>query len=361
VESVTHTKGIAHELVFSRFLVGAGWDSVLHPIGRWDGIPSVEPAAAIGRGHLLHIVWLDQDVTAQVVAFYLDLVTGKAGEAVKLSESGHNVADPTISTDGGGRVHVVWSEIGAGGQSMLRHRWRGASGWEPVISVPTGQGIGAYSPDLAGDPEGNLQLAWTNAFNGGSTPRFLQRTPDGMWRTPEAVAAERPGWYAGAPAVAADQDRVWVVWAETDDRESRVVASVRTEEGWSPVRHPSRLGRFATEPSATLDPWGTLHLLWLERDPGELESAAAIAYSSAAAGDTVFAAPRLLTLSGAGPFKSPTIAADASGRVLAAWVDEGVTRGGTQEGAPEVTRGEIVCRAGVAGFTALAPEFWRRP
>jgi len=347
VETVPHTGGTAHELALSQFLVGAGWDTLV-PVGRWEGEPSTEPATAIDQNHALHLVWLEQKAAAnQVKSLQFNLLTGKASEAISISESGHNAADPAVAVEADGRVNVIWSEI-ADGQSVLRHRWYAAAGWGPATTVPTGPGTGAFSPDLAGDAWGYLHLVWTRGVPAGSIPVYARRSPNGEWGPPESLAAERPEWFSGPPVVSVGEDRVWVAWAESDGKESRVMTRVRTGGRWSTARSPSRPGVNAEQPSAAVDAWGTLHLVWLDQSPASTVLPTAIAYSSCTTGDTVFAEPRLLTPTGPGPFVNPTIACDESGRVLAAWVDQGVG-------------GDIFCRSGVAGFTALAPEFWHRP
>lgn len=347
VEFITHTTGTAQELALARFRVGSGWDSVYAAAGRWEGIPSTDPACVIDGGHVFHMVWLEQKPGArEVVGLRFDLRSGVTSEIETISEPERGAADPALAVDVDGHAHVVWSEIESG-HPVLRYRQRGGGTWGPIESVPTTTGS-AYCPDLASDVTGHLHLAWQQGLANGSAAMYARRSADGTWSAPEMVSEPQTGWYTGAPVVAAAEDRVWVVWAETDGRVGHVEARLRTggvggraREHWSSALRPSSDKAVAEQPSAALDPWGTLHLLWLEKHEQGQKMLTAILYASLAPGDTAFAWPRPLTLEGTGPFDTPVVAADASGRVFAAWVDRGIERG------------DLKCRSGVAGFAAL--------
>ena len=348
VEHVAHTKGTAQELALVRFRVGSGWDSVYASAGRWEGDPSTDPACVIDGGHVLHLVWLEQKPGArQVVGLRFDLVSGATSEIEPISEPERGAADPALAVDADGRAHVVWSEIESG-RPVLRYRQRGTEGWGPVERIPSTAGASAYCADIAADVSGAVHLVWQEGLANGSAAMYARRAARGTWAAPEMVSEPETGWYTGAPVVAAAGGRVWVVWAETDGRVGHVETRLRSgapggrvRDHWSTIRRASSDSARVEQPSAVLDPWGTLHAVWLEKREEGQKLRTAVVYGSLAPGDTVFAWPRPLTLEGAGPFDTPLIASDATGRVFAAWVDNGIEKG------------DLECRNGVAGFAAL--------
>ncbi len=370
VEAVAHTKGVAHEVALCRYLFGSGWDSLLTPVGRWEGDPSTEPTAAIDNHHMLHIVWLDQSqAVRRVMGLRFDERSGELTDPTAVSEPGQSAADPAIAADPEGGVHVVWSEIDAG-RPVLRYRRGDGSWWEPISTVPTQTSTekseGAFNPDVACDPGGSVHVVWIQNVSGASLPMYERRRASGEWEKPERLADIRPGWFAKPPVVCATEDRVWVAWAESDGKEARVVVRSRTSAGWSAPLIASRTAFIADQPSAAIDPWGTLHLVWIERSKknpeesagsgtgpggssGSTGSSTAVLYSSTTPSNLGFGPPRTLSPTGRGPFDGPLIGADASGRVVAAWVDLG--SGG----------GDIVCRQGVAGFTPPTALLRYRP
>ena len=171
-------------------------------------------------------------------------------------------------------------------------------------------------------------------------------SPEGGFGSPEIVSSERAGWFTGSPTVAVSASGTWVAWSETDGVNSRVQARQKTRSGWEPIVTLSTPGATAEHPSVALDPWATLHAVWIEggTESGNDGRGRAVVYTSLGPGAAA-APPRTLSVGGTGPFESPVVATDQSGRVVVAWVDRGAGNS------------DIVVRQGVAGFSALpTPE-----
>ncbi len=356
VEVLPHTEGIAHEMATSRYLAGAGWDSTFTPIWLWEGNPSTEPAAVLDRDRVLHLVWIEQqEGLRQVMGLRFGVASGMISTADAVSGPMRSVADPDLAVGPDGVVHVVWSEVENAAPRLRHRRFDPNTGWSTATTLATGPDQSAFSPAVASGGDGALTLAWQRTHGRAGVIACAELAPDGTLGPPTIASNERPGWFTGPPAIAAARSGAWVAWSETDGVDSRVLARKMTRDGWQPIVTLSAPGAVAEHPSLAIDPWETLHAVWVERGAGDSpaggagEPGGAVFYTSLAleSGPTA-APPRSLSVGGTGPFDGPIVAADPSGRVVVAWSDRGVGNG------------DIFVRQGVAGFSALPAPADRR-
>jgi hypothetical protein len=160
-----------------------------------------------------------------------------------------------------GAWHVVYCR---GGQ--VRHRARGAGGWQGIETVSTTPGT-ARDPHLAWtgstfyvaweDDRTGIPAVWVRTFNGGSWSAETCLTGD-------AVPSR-------APALAAVQDGVLVAW-EQGESPSRVLGRFYAGYWQAPVTISGGAGS-ATEPTVSMmDPWsGSLAVAWADTRHGAAE------------------------------------------------------------------------------------------
>jgi hypothetical protein len=339
VENLPHTEGIAHELASCRYLAGTGWDSAYTPIGRWEGAPSTEPAAVLDRARVLHLVWLEHRADSrQVMALRFDLTTGIISEDEAVSPLARSVADPAAALDLEGRLHVVWSVIESTKPGLVYRRFAPA-GWDSTRTLATGDGESAFGPDIACSAEGTVHVAWQRAQSRGNAVMYAALDPGGSLGTPERVSQGEAGWFAGAPVLAAAGHDVWVVWSETDGTEARVLARRRRAAGFDRALAVSPAGTVAEHPSMAADPWGGVHVAWVERaEPSSEGGLPRVMVASLSPGESAFSPARPLSIGSVGPVEGVMVATDTAGRVAVSWVDTGAGAG------------DIMLRLGVAGF-----------
>lgn len=337
VEAVPHTRGVAHELALARFLPVAGWDTTLTPVGRWEGDPSTEPAVALDAGRNLHLVWLEQRAGLRIIeGLHFRLSTGEISPIEVISDSTYRAADPAVSTDGFGHAHVVWSELDQGRSWIAYREWAPESGWSAIVRLPSVTGQSAFGPDIAASPDSRLCVAWQETIGRGSRIGFAARAAGEAWRAPQFLSDDLAGWYATNPLIAQapTSESAIAVWQASDGSTSRILGSkVGSDSPGPPIVFAEGKSGRVEWPSAAIDGNGVLHLLWI---------------SSSSIGPTVMYDrrspgappddPRPLTLLPGGPFDSPTIAADATGRVMAMWIDH--SHGD----------GDVMLRSGIASF-----------
>ena len=352
-EAITHSMGVTPELVIARFMPAAGWDTTVTPIGRWEGDPSTEPACALDLQHILHVVWLDQSEGARSIwGMRFSMATGEVLSKDVISDPAVRSADPTVAVDLAGRAHVVWSVLAEGKSSLVHRLWDPETGWGPVNTVPSASGGGVFAPDIACNAAGALRVAWQESRPGLIAIGLATRAADGTWDKPNLISDTRPGWYATAPVIAtappADSLGMSgaapeiIVWQENDGTISYLrarkwqLAPGNAEGVWEPVVTLAQgdPGRRLDEPSAALDADHVLHLLWIQtRAADPISEVHYLRWTGGEPGES-----RPLTVPGSGPYVTPMIAADAGGRVMAAWTDLGVGAG------------DVITRTGVAGF-----------
>lgn len=342
VEAVPHTRGVAHELAFARFLPVSGWDTTSTPVGRWEGEPSTEPAVALDPGRNMHLVWLEQRGGMRMIqGLHFRLTTGEISPIEVISDSTYRAADPAVSADGFGHAHVVWSELDQGKSRIAYREWLPESGWGAIVRLPSVTGQGAFAPDVAGSPGGQVRVAWQETIGRGSRIGFVARAAGSAssdWQQPaQFLSDDLPSWYAVNPLIAQSPigERAIAVWQASDGSASRVLGTDLSgaTPGKPTVFAEGKPGARVEFPSAAFDGNEVLHLLWTTSS----SSGPTVMYNRRAPGAPPDE-PRPLTLLAGGPFDSPTIAADVTGRVMAMWVDR--SHGD----------GDVMLRSGIASF-----------
>jgi hypothetical protein len=337
VESVPHTKGIAHEMALARFVPVAGWDTTYSPVGRWEGDPSTEPACALDPSRTLHLVWLEQRGGVHLIeGLHFRLATGEMTQNEVISDTTRWAADPAVCADAWGHAHVVWSELDRGESRIAYREWSPEAGWSAIAHVPTVTGASTFGPDIAVAESGRLRASWQETIAKGSRVAFTTRMPGGDWQKAVFLSDDRPGFYVSPPIVAGapSGEGAMVVWQESDGKATRIVMSdVTGKSPGKPIELVAGNQSQVEHPAAALDSGGSLHVLWIDRTA----AADAVMYARRPPGAPL-GEPRPLTLQNTGPFDSPTLAADLAGRVCAVWVDR------------SVGHGDIMVRSGLASF-----------
>jgi hypothetical protein len=189
---------------------------------------------------------------------------------------------------------------------------------------------------VASAENGLTRVVWQEALAHGGRVGFTARPAGGGWEKARFLSADQPGWYvsdallAQAPA----GEAATVVWQSSDGSGSRLFAcDLGSSEPGSPVTVADGTQGRVTHPGAALEAGGVLHLLWLEDSP----AGPSVMYDRRAPGSQA-SRPRPLTLTGGGPYESPTLAADGMGRVMAGWIDR------------SLGSGDVLVRSGVSSF-----------
>lgn len=170
----------------------------------------------------------------------------------------------TIVVDRSGTVHLVWTQFDGPVGRVYYSRYQ--RGWSDPVALSPATAYAGF-PSLDVDSRGRLHLVWygiRQASTGQSTPHggiyeiyYVQH--DGRWGRPEWISPGVPD--AINPALAVDaNDRVHVVWFQSDGRAYQVIYTMRAPAGvWTTPVALTSGDQPSTKPTLAVDSAGTVH------------------------------------------------------------------------------------------------------
>lgn len=228
---------------------------------------------------------------------------GAFGPAENVSQSAGGSHQPDVAIVGT-RSLVVWEEDGPSGFE-LRYALRDGAGWSTPAAVSSL--VQAYTPRLAGEPDGRALLVFTARAPGGDHDVHVARFDGQTWATPVALAPD-PAASSWSPSLARRADgAAWAVaWEEEQGPRRELRVAVLDPSGAAQVAPvaSAMAGQYAPRVA-----WAgqNLHVTWVE--DGRLKAAVR------RAGQAAFDPPLELTQGGSW---APALA-DAGGQVGLVW------------------------------------------
>ncbi len=243
-----------------------------------------------------------------------------AAEAVSEADAATVQAEAQLAVDTDGSLHAVWIDDRYGGRDVLYSRYpTDGGGWAAAVRVSSPGAGTRSSPTVAVDSIGNVHLAWLDVSSGqselwhclipihGTSCTLAGRIPLGEGRS----APQQP-------VMAADPwGTVHLVWV--DHRGPSQLRYARRPYGgrWS-VGVPVAAGALPQRnPALSVTRLGDLYLLWEE---AAAEGSAIRASRLPPGGDVWWPAAELARSAGAARPARPAVAADSQATVRAAWL-----------------------------------------
>lgn len=239
------------------------------------------------------------------------------------ASSAPNISDQLTGTDG-----TTWAAFASsnGTSSVVRvaRRAPGADWESPVdLSAPL---VDSYNPVLAERPDGGVAAVWVQFVGSGSAVWYAERPADGTWS-----AARRLTDDGGAPDVAVAADgRVVVVWQTASVRIQSVERPAGGETWTDPTTLSAVDGYRAEQPHVVVDPAGDVVTVWTKiagTGPGVFKLQSARRPSGGA-----WSEPVDVSGQDGESVDAPTLAIDASGDAVAAWIQYETTEAGSYVG-----------------------------
>jgi hypothetical protein len=290
----------------------------------------IEPQAVVDAAGVLHLIYVTGD-PAKADAFYVRRAAGDAEFSKPIpvnSTRGSVCAAGTIRgayiAVGKGRVHVAWN----GGYARTNDD---GTAFEPQRKLmPDDHGLDGGGAVIANE-NGDVHVFWhagVKAKNETERALFVARSLDGgATFTAPIKVADRPTGACGCCGMRAGVDakgRIYALFrgaATLNQRDTLMVTSAGTGKPFSVFDlHPSKTDKcqmstaaFATAGDGALLAWETNGAVFAARtDPKTMKPSTPIAVPGTA-----------------GSSKHPTVAVDAQGRMLVAWLEgTGWQRGG---------------------------------
>jgi hypothetical protein len=237
---------------------------------------------------------------------------------------GDRVDAVRLAVDSSGRAVAAWAQADdARAPFRVRTAELRPGGWgAPRDLTPADES--ASSVDLAGNPAGDVVVAWQRDPAKGTPVRVAPRTAAGEWGPPADLPPA--GLLSSGPRAAVGADGTMLVAWEIGFASQLAAAVRRPGEAWGPTRIVS--GPVAPDlrwaaPVVAAD--GSALLAWISGPPGQRAVIAAI---MPAGGPGIFADP--FPLSAPGDLReAPGAALAADGSALVAWrrtMPDGITR-----------------------------------
>jgi len=306
----------------------------------WTSGESHLPAIAIDSGNAIHVVWYDNTPDNYEIYYKQSENGGTTWSAAKrLTWTSGLSSDPALAVDSGDVIHVVWQDDTPGNYEIYYKRsedggttwstskrltWTLSGSHRPVIAIDSGDTIHVVWSD---DTPGNAEIHYKNSADGGTT-----------WS-----AVKRLTWTSGkssSPAMAIGTDNaIHIVWEDntTDNGEIYYKGSTDGGSTWSAAKRITWTSGKTHTPDIALDSSDTIHVVWEDSTPSNLE----IYYRRSADGGTTWSTVQRITWT-SGSSSSPAMAIDSNDTIHVVWFDDslanleiyykGSTDGGTTWG-----------------------------
>ncbi len=214
----------------NRYVVGTGWGTATL-LETADG-EAYHPRVAIDKSDNAMAIWLQEDGKRTRKLWARRYVVGTGWETATQVEMINGVAvdeHPRLVVDAIGTVTVIWAQgtVLSGTQSIWSNRYVVGTGWGVPTLVET-EPTGAYLPQLAVDPAGNVIAVWeqlqvTNGNHHLWANRFV---PGSGWGTATLIKNNSTG-SAYKPDVVVDAaGNAVAVWYQSDGGRHDIWATV---------------------------------------------------------------------------------------------------------------------------------------
>ncbi len=297
---------------------GAAWSTSQRLT--WNSGNSRLPAIAAGSSANLHVVWCD-DTPGNYEIYYKKSTDGGATWSTSQKLTGTSGASycPVIAVDSSGNLQVVWYDSTPGNNEIYYKKSMDAGAtWSPSQRLTWNSGA-SWHPVIALDSSGNPHVVWYDDTPGNLDIYYKKSTDGGTtWPT-----SQRLTWTSGAsysPAIAIDSsDNLHVVWDDYTPGYPEIYYKKGANEGasWAPSQRLTWTSGSSHAPAIAVEFPGNLHLVWYDDTPGNPE----IYYKKSTDGGATWTTGQRLTLT-SGSSESPSISVDSSGNIHVVWMDK---------------------------------------
>lgn len=221
----------------------------------------------------LHLVWQDKissDYNIYFESFYKNFSAGWL-KSIKVSRENSQAANPDITADKAGNIHVVWEALGNGIYEIYYKNFDPSKGWLPDIKLTIGS-VSASDPKLAVDKYNNLHLVWRDNRDGNY--EIYYKYFDGKNWSDDFRITNDPA-SSEIPEIAVDNyQNVHIIWRDNRNKTYAIYYKKWDGNIWGPdqrISDTNNASASTTNPGITIDILGVIHVIWQDNRDGNYE------------------------------------------------------------------------------------------
>ena len=253
--------------------------------------------------------------------------------SAQVNAVGTGVQDhPAIAIGADGATYLVWDDARSGNADIyFAKRDPGAGAWGANVKVNTDTGTRIQlNPAIALDSSNNAYAVWQDERNGAGKPDifFRKRTAAGTWVTPDVKVSDESGGGGGsiqrnpriAGTAAGAQTAVWVDFRSNQKNIYSAQLAVGGSTWGTNLKVTDNTAADKDFPDVVVGADGTAYAVWQDSRNGNAD----IYYAKLPPGGnswTTTANAKVSDDPGATAQTSPRLGIDASGNLIAVWLD----------------------------------------
>ncbi|MFX0139176.1 MAG: sialidase family protein, partial [Candidatus Hodarchaeota archaeon] len=276
-----------------------GWSNatVISDVYGWNNGASYYPRIATDNNGNIHVVWYDDtngEWGTDTEIMYVNYTGAIWSNATVISDvygwNNDSSMLPTIATDNGGNIHVVWRDETNGEWGMdeeIMYANYTVAGWSNATVISddyTGWNNDySYQPEITIDNNGNLHVVWYDNTDGewGTDEEIMYVNYTASGWSNASVISDVYGWnnnYSLNPSIVSDSNgNIHIMWQDRTAGEwgtdYEIMYTNNTGMGWSNATCISDLYGWNNDdswyPSIATDDNGNIHVVWQDYTAGE--------------------------------------------------------------------------------------------
>jgi len=297
---------------------GASW-SVNQRL-TWNSGYSSDPSIALDSGDSIHVVWYD-DTPGNDEIYYKKSTTGGTSwsPAQRITWTSGSSTAPAIAIDSAGALHIVWQENMAGNDEIYaKNSSDGGTTWTAAKRL-TWTSTDSRSPALAIDSSDIIYAVWDDPLPGNGEIYGKRSTDGGETWSSQKRLTWTSGWSSYPDIAIAPPNTIHLAWSAEipGDTELFYRRSPDGGETWDETTQLTWNSGSSGSPSVATDSADAVHIVWMDSTPGDPE----IYYRKSADGGTTWGVSQRLTWTSGNSYL-PVLAVDSTGTVHIVWRDD---------------------------------------
>jgi hypothetical protein len=268
-------------------------------------------------------VWISFVALALATSLGAAQAQSNFSSRINVSNTSGNSISQQIAVDSHGNIDVAWTDNTSGSYALLFSRsTNGGVTFSAPINISNNSGSTVQSHHLVTDAAGNICVAWENWVSSTSSSVEFSRSVNGV--TFSAPVAISGGTSSSSPDLAIDPaGAIDVAWSDNSAGYSSVFFRRSTDLGntFSTPVNVSNNPSGAGGPYMSLDPAGNVYLAWTGNGTFNGQATSFVYFSSALEGGASFTAPTQVS-SYEGPFATvggAEVAATSASNIYVVW------------------------------------------